>query len=589
MTVGVQPIVALVYDDDAYVEAGGAAPGLMGRQVAGRSFLEALLRHGSFSELAALVRARDSAASLVQLWRDHPAAGPPARTLRLIPRGELYGALFPKPPATIIHAPQPPGPVFAWARQHGGPHAFALTGVTHTLCSPEAIALLQSLITAPFEPYDALVCTSRAVAAMVREVTGLYADYLTERLGGKATMNSSWRMPVRLETIPLGVDTDRFRPANPAERATARQLLRVDDDEVAILYVGRLSHHAKAHPYPLFRGASEASLATGRRVHLILAGWAAHQAVHDAFNEGARTIAPNVQTSIVDGREPTARRAVWHAADVFVSPSDNIQETFGLAVLEAMASGLPVVASDWDGYRDLVDHGQTGFLVPTAMVAGSTTTATARLLIGELDYDHFLAECSQATTVDVLGLSAAVSRLVGDPGLRQRMGAAGRSRAIAHFSWSKVILSYEELWRDQDAERSARASAFEGESPWRATAGPAAYPPPEQTFAAYPTRRLDGADLLLPVAGSSDRVDALLAMPLTHHAAGRRVADPAVLGSALALAPCSIDDLDRYWNQHGVERGLGRSSVAWMLKYGLLRAVFDDPLRESSLDEKYPT
>jgi D-inositol-3-phosphate glycosyltransferase len=583
--VAVQPVVALVYDDDAYVEAGGAAHGLMGRQVAGRSFLEALLRHGSFSELAALVRARESAASLVQLWRDHSTAAPQKRTLRLIARDELYGALFPEPPATIIHSPQPPGPVFAWVRQHGGPHAFALTGVTHTLCSPEAIALLQSLITAPFEPYDALVCTSRAVAAMVREVTGTYADYLHDRFGRTAAVGSSYRAPVRLETIPLGVDIDRFRPANPAERAAARQMLGVDDDEVAVLYVGRLSHHAKAHPYPLFRGASEAALATGRRVHLILAGWAAHRAVHDAFMDGARTVASNVRTSFVDGRDARARRSVWHAADLFVSPSDNIQETFGLAVVEAMASGLPVVVSDWNGYRDLVDHGQTGFLVPTAMVAGSTTTATARLLIGELDYDHFLAECSQSTTVDVRGISAALARLVGDPELRQRMGAAGRSRAIAQFDWTKIILSYEQLWREQEADRSARARAFEAESPWRGKAGPVAYPSPEQTFAGYPTRRLDGADRLLPVAGSSDRVDALLAMPLTNHAAGRRVVDPGLLRSALALAPCSIDDLDRYWNQHGVERGLGRSSVAWMLKYDLIRAVFDDHLREGSLDE----
>ena len=582
--VAVQPVVALVYDDDAYVEAGGAAPGLMGRQVAGRSFLEALFRHGSFSELVALVQARESATSLVQLWRDHTAAAPQSRTLRLIARSELYGALFPEPPATIIHAPQPPDPVFAWARQHSRPHAFALSGVTHTLCSPEAIALLQSLITAPFEPYDALVCTSRAVAAMVREVTGQYADYLTDRFGRQATASSSPRTPVRLETIPLGVDTDRFRPANPAERAAARHSLGVDDDEVAILFVGRLSHHAKAHPYPLFRGASEAALATGRRVHLILAGWAAHHAVHDAFKDGARTFAPNVKTSLVDGRGPTARRSVWHAADLFVSPSDNIQETFGLAVVEAMASGLPVVASDWDGYRDLVDHGQTGFLVPTAMVAGSTTTATTRLLIGELDYDHFLAECSQATTVDVRGTSAAISRLVGDPELRQRMGTAGRSRAIAHFAWSRVIRSFEELWRDQEAERSRRALAFEAGPPRRGKAGPAAYPSPEQTFAGYPTRQLDGADRLLPAPDSGDRFGTLLAMPLTHHAAGRRVLDPGLLRSALALAPCSIDDLDRYWNQHGVERSLGRSSVAWMLKYDLLRAVLENPRREGDLD-----
>jgi hypothetical protein len=60
MAVGVEPKVALVYDDDAYVEAGGGTPGLMGRQVAGRSFLEAYLSHGTFSELAALVGPRAS-------------------------------------------------------------------------------------------------------------------------------------------------------------------------------------------------------------------------------------------------------------------------------------------------------------------------------------------------------------------------------------------------------------------------------------------------------------------------------------------------------------------------------------------------
>jgi len=576
MAVGGERKVALVYDDDAYVEGGGSAPGLMGRQVAGRSFLEAYLRHGTFSELSALVRQRSSSASLVQLWRDHAMSKTEPRTLRVIESGEFHRTFFPTPPASILHAPQPPDPGFAWARQQGGPHAFALSGVTHTLCSPEAVDLLRSLVTAPFEPYDALVCTSRAVAKMVREVTGAYAEHLRARLGGVPTRGSSGPFPVRLETIPLGVDIDRFSAASPQARAHARRSLNVAEDEVVILYVGRLSHHAKAHPFPMFRGASLAASASARRIHLILAGWAAHPAVHDAFLDGARTFAANVRTSLIDGRDQQTRRTVWHAADLFVSPSDNIQETFGLAVLEAMASGLPVVASDWDGYRDLVDDGQTGFLIPTAMVDGATADATARLLIGELTYDHFLAETSQAATVDVPGMAAALARLVGDAPLRNRMGEAGRRRAVEHFSWPHIIKLYEQFWCDQEAERCARALSDSGRSPWRGPAGPAAYPAPERTFAGYPTRRLSDADRVAPAPGAGDTLDALLAMPLTHHAAGRRVTDPGLVRAALALPPCSVDDFDRFWSRSGIDHRVGRATLAWMLKYDLVRASYDN-------------
>src|SRR5262249_13379848 len=156
------------------------------------------------------------------------------------------------------------------------------------------------------------------------------------------------------------------------------------------------SHHAKAHPTPLYRGLSRAARKTGRKVHLLMAGWAAHPAVRQAFLDGARVLAPNVRVSLLDGTDPAIRHNVWHAADVFASLSDNIQETCGLVILEAQASGLPVVASDWNGYRDLVVVGRTGLLVPTQMLPGATATATARLLLGEGNYDNFLAECSQA-------------------------------------------------------------------------------------------------------------------------------------------------------------------------------------------------
>jgi glycosyltransferase involved in cell wall biosynthesis len=572
MGVAADPKVALVYDDNAYVEAGGGALGLMGRQVAGRAFLDAYLTHGSFSELAAVVPERARAASLEQVWRNQAPASNAPRTLRVIERAEFHRTLGSEPAATIVHAPQPPDPAFAWARQQLGQHAFALSGVTHTLCSLEAIDLLRALVTAPYEPYDALVCTSRAVADMVRAVTSAYADHLRERLTPGVPRRDSRPIAARLETIPLGVDTDRYHPADAAERDHARRLLGLVDDEVVILYVGRLSHHAKAHPFPMFRSVSEAAHSSGRRVHLVLAGWAAHPAVHEAFVAGARTYAPHVRTSFVDGRDSHLRHSVWHAADVFVSPSDSIQETFGLAVLEAMACGLPVIASDWDGYRDIVAHQETGFLVPTMMVKGATAAATARLLSGELGYDHFLAECSQATTVDVCAMKSAIERLLIDPDLAVRMGRAGCRRARERFAWPGIIRAYEQLWRDQDIERAERARLADKKAPrW----GPAAYPAPERSFAAYPTRYLDGPDRLTLVPGSADALESLLAMPLVHHAAGHRVQDPTILTKALHTAPCSIDDLDRLWDRLGISPEIGRATLAWLLKYDLLRAVYD--------------
>ncbi len=545
----------------------------MGRQVAGQAFLEAYLSHGSFSDLTALLRQRAPAPSLVELWREHSANRPTPRTLRIIGSGDFHRTFFPAPPATILHSPQPPDPAFAWARQQAAPHAFALSGVTHTLCSLEAIDLLRSLVTAPFEAYDTLVCTSRAVASMVREVTQVYADHLRARLGVRPAKGPAAPIPIRLETIPLGVDIDRFRPATLEERAMARRSLSIAKDEVAILYVGRLSHHAKAHPFPLFRGASEAAAAAGRKVHVILAGWAAHPAVHDAFVEGARLIATGVRTSIIDGRDPSMRREVWHAADVFVSPSDNIQETFGLAVLEAMASGLPVVASDWDGYRDLVVDGQTGLLVPTAMVEGATSGATARLLTGELTYDHFLAEISQATVVDVPAMGAALARLVDDPAMRHQMGEAGRRRACERFAWNHVIHLYEELWQEQESERSAWAGRQS--LPPSEFVGPAAYPDIERSFAGYPIRCLDGAERIVPCPARSTGWMCCSCCPWPTTPLTRRVTDSGLLRAALALLPCSVGDLDRFWSLSGVERGVGRATLAWMLKYDLVRGSQD--------------
>ena len=159
-----------------------------------------------------------------------------------------------------------------------------------------------------------------------------------------------------------------------------------------------------------------------------MSGWAPNQAIRDAFVEGARAFAPGVGVTFVDGMAPAQRFEVWRAADLVVSLVDNIQETFGLVIVEAMTSGLPVVASNWDGYRDLVEDGQTGFLVPTTMVAGASGAWTSRLMFGELDYDHFVAEVSRTVSVDVAAVSAAQAIIRAPLDSNDRLNVSFRGR-----------------------------------------------------------------------------------------------------------------------------------------------------------------
>ena len=184
------PRVALYYEDDAYVEKLRGGPtrpdgpaGLMGRQVAGKTFLDAYLRHASADTDP----------------RPSSATGPqPSRSRRRSATGRRTGPAranctwstsrnsWSPPRRSTSSTPRPrrtpatPGPGTS-----AGRHNFALSGVTHTLSTARTASMIRDLILAPFEPYDALICTSSAVVAMVREVAGAYSDYLADRHGGR--------------------------------------------------------------------------------------------------------------------------------------------------------------------------------------------------------------------------------------------------------------------------------------------------------------------------------------------------------------------------------------------------------------------
>ena len=565
--------IALFYDDEGYREKApgtsgksGRPEGPVGRQVAGAEFLDALVTHGRWAELTAVAPHEAGSAALLNHWVRHPKARTDGRALRVVPLGQFHRHFFPEAPAPVLHFPGPINPAYAWARQHGGA-SYCLSGVTHTICTWRVIDWFNQMITAPFESFDALICISRQARETIRTITGAYADHLRERFGGAPQLRP------RLEHIPLGVNPDKYHPACPEERAEVRARLAARDDEVVVLFVGRLSYHTKVHPFPIYAGLDRAACETGVPVHLVMAGWATSDVTLEAFRSGARTFAPNVRTTFVDGTKPEWRHSVWHAADVFTSLTDNVQETLSQVILEGMACGLPVVATDWDGCKDQVVEGETGFRVPTYAVHEATRDLTSRLVLGEVNYDRFLAEANQAVAVDVPAASAAFARLLTDPALRRQMGEAGRRRVLEQFTWARVVRAYEELWAALDAERRAFRVAGATRRPHP---GPACYPALDHSFAAYPGTILKGETLLQATDDSSARLEQFLAHPLTNYAADARC-PVAPLSAVLngTRQPVRVAELDALFAERGVETAKARATLAWMLKYDLLRVCSD--------------
>jgi hypothetical protein len=133
------------------------------------------------------------------------------------------------------------------------------------------------------------------------------------------------------------------------------------------------------------------------------------------------------------------------AADIFLAPCDSLHESFGLTPVEAMACGVPQVVADWNGYRDTVSNGETGFLVPTCWGRCDRELRGTDSLFGWV-YDHTLL--SQSVVLDVACMQDRLQTLIRKPELRASMSERSRSRAVAEFSGPRVACLYDQLFRE---------------------------------------------------------------------------------------------------------------------------------------------
>lgn len=541
--------VGIAYNAQDFTPGG---PQPMGRRSAAAGLLGAIARHGTADTLYCLTPDR---AAFDVFCNQVGAATDRQRRLTWVPvpdAPELAAA------GTLVRGDMGVGRS-AWLRRFRGQRDFSITGLVHNASTGQTTEALASLTFAPVQEWDCVVCTSSAVKGAFERVLDRWRAYLEER-GGPAAV------PLRLPVLPLGVECDNYA-WTADQRAEGRRRLGIGADDVVFVFVGRLVFTTKAHPIPMYLALERAAAERpGRAVHLVHCGWFATQQQELAVRRAAETFAPSVRHAFVDGSKPDILAMSWAGADVFISLADNIQETFGLTPVEALASGLPAVVSDWDGYADTVRDGEDGFRVPTRMPQPGTGAGIAYdAFSARASYWDYLAGVSAATVVDVPAAAAACARLVDDAALRARLGAQARERARAQYDWRVVIAAYEELW-DELAE--LRAAAPEVAPPAPGAAGHPLYADPFETFGGYATASLHPRLALRLADGGARRVKQLEADAIGAFGAARRLPGSAVEAIVDRLAGGAALTVEELASPYDDPRAT--LTLAYLLKMGVL-------------------
>jgi glycosyltransferase involved in cell wall biosynthesis len=538
---------AIYYHPDGY-DTGGAA--LLGRHSAGESFLRGFLRHAdvdAFNFLNALRRPVEPATELIRRIHATPKPIVWRQTRREL---EELG---------VLNIPVPGLDEEAWNRIIHGETAYAICGITHTTATHTVMRTLASYATAPLHDFDALICTSKAVRDSVEVQLDGVRDYLAAEYGPRRRHGEPQRV-----TIPLGVNADDFR-TSAEQRRTWRERLDIPQDAIVALYVGRFNVRAKMNPALMALALEHAARRTTRKLYWVNSGWSgSDKDKEDEFHEPVRALCPSVEYRHLDGRPADVRFSIWSVADLFLSFSDNIQETFGLTPVEAMAAGLPSVVSDWDGYRDTVRHGEDGFRIPTyAPAPGDGLDLAYAFQAAWLNYDNYVGAAGQFTVVDLAQAAEAIAALADDADLRRRLGANAQIRAREVFDWSVIIPQYQALWAEQDARRRAAAPvAARSDNPFR--------PDPFRLFKGYPTRHV-GRDwqIAAPEELTWAEVEPILASSLaTYSNFGRITPDEArqVFERLKSNGPLQVSALVATATSE--RRPYLRRGLLWMARFG---------------------
>jgi glycosyltransferase involved in cell wall biosynthesis len=410
----------------------------MGRLVANHDFVKALLKFGTFDEYVFSNPSNANLRSFESIVRNWELPPERLRSLRFVPYFSLPGVLTSERFA-VFHLGGwgyfMPGLHYLRGRYASNP--WPITAVTHSLHGRHSVDFAVRLHTAGMARFDSIFCSSRdgrSAMANLLEATG-------------KTTGTHYRG--HLDWLPLGIDDGLLECGG--DRGKARGQMRIPPEALVLLCLGRLNPALKMDLAPVLESLAKDILPNCRcPVYLVIAGGA------DSLN--LRMVQELIREFQLESRcrlranfRSEVKRDLLASADIFLSLPDNTQETFGLSLLEAQASSLPVIASRFDGYKDLVREAVDGYLIDTYGCVPDPVHEFSDLL----DPDVTQLFEAQKVAIDMNQFAERLLELIHNDQRRYMMGKKGREKVASEFVFSQTIKRYHQRWDELFQEAQA--------------------------------------------------------------------------------------------------------------------------------------
>ncbi len=522
---------------DDYVMPSGSN-NLVGRSMANHYFFHALLKYGEFDEFHFFLSNDAHRRLFIEQHSDFLTRHNITNRVKLFDRLNLPESIS-NYDYTVFHQSDHIFLYNALCRVRNRLSAnFPVTALIHSISYQEYMGKYLEMFHGGVTPYDTIFCSSYC------------GKKVLENCFNRIEENFKLpRIDIPLEVVPLGIDEDDIT----LDKILLRKELGISEDEVIGLCFGRFSDYDKMDLFPLLRVFGH-MVRPGLPWRLILAGGVNSQDYLEMVRLWARAQNVDNHVTIITDPDEDEKKTLYNTADFFISVSDNIQETFGLCLLEAMSAGLPLLVSDFNGYRELVPD-DTGFRVPTIWHEYQELSALHPIM-DELT-SHRLS--AQSLCVDVSKLEEMLKRLFEDSNLRLQMGNQAHNNFVNRYSHRTIIKQLEAHWTRLKKDFKLTET---GNDPLCMEIF--------DTFSHYVTRFTNSSDFVSATPYGVQIVSEGNNYPLL--AGMSEVVDREFIPTIVSLArkPVSIRELCQ-----GIDGQSWKNSylIQWMLKHGLLELV----------------